>query len=393
MNHPPGTRVLILSDAIAHRNGVGAYYCDLVDHLRTRLPGVRLICPTQSGDNPFQGRAFPLPGDPTQKIYLPRPGPLLRLIKQTRPRAIVAPIPGPFGLAGLLIARQRRIPFIAGFHTRYDDLIELSLGNGLGKRLRKSAGYWQKLFFRSAAAVVANSVEMASTARSEGAARVDLVGTPLHRCFLNSPLKPAAENLSTVVFAGRLAPEKNIAHFTDAAARLNHLRFVVAGDGPMKPHVQRRAESLANLEYAGWCNREKLMKIMDESDLLVLPSKVEGFGTIALEAMARRINVLVSPACGLLDWPLLSGSVFVQEAEESLAEAIHRIAALGKEARMRSARRACLASRRFSRATVDHWATLIQTVEFRHSAEESPNPTRRTQTALSGDLSGCTFAA
>ncbi|MFW6333351.1 MAG: glycosyltransferase [Thermodesulfobacteriota bacterium] len=383
MNHLPQTRVLILSDAIAHRNGVGSYYCDLVDQLRARLPGVDLICPTLAGENPFQGRAFPLPGDPTQKIYLPRLRPLLRLIKQTRPQAVVAPIPGPFGLAGLLIARWQRIPFIAGFHTRYDDLIELSLGKGLGKRLRIGAGYWQKLFFRSAAAVVANSREMASTARSEGAARVDLVGTPLHRCFLNSPVKPAVGKLSTVVFAGRLAPEKNIAHFTDAAAQLNHLRFVVAGDGPMKPLVQRRAEALANLEYAGWCDREKLMKIMDKSDLLVLPSKVEGFGTIALEAMARRINVLVSPACGLLGWPLLAGSVFVQGTEESLAEAIHRIARMGKDTRIRSARRACLASRRFSQATVDHWAALIHGMTMRRPAEETSNPAWRTQTVFS----------
>ncbi len=374
MNDAPATRVLILSDAIAHRNGVGSYYCDLVDHLRARLPGIRLICPTQAGENPFQGPAFPLPGDPTQKIYLPRMGPLLRLVKRNRPLAVVAPIPGPFGLAGLLIARWHRIPFIAGFHTRYDDLIELSVEDGLGKRLRKGAGYWQKIFFRSAAAVVANSREMASTARSEGSARVDLVGTPLHRCFLNSPVKPAAGKLSTVIFAGRLAPEKNIAHFTKAAARLNHLRFVVAGDGPMKPLVQRQAGALANLEYAGWCDREQLMKILDESDLLVLPSKVEGFGTIALEAMARRINVLVSPACGLLDWPLLAGSVFVQGAEESLADAIHRITALGKEARIRSARRACLASRRFSQTSVDHWAALIQAVAIQDPEGKIPNP-------------------
>jgi glycosyltransferase involved in cell wall biosynthesis len=383
MNHPPATRVLILSDAIAHRNGVGSYYCDLVDQLRDHLPGVDLICPTLAGENPFQGRAFPLPGDPSQKIYLPRLGPLLRRIKQTRPQAVVAPIPGPFGLAGLLIAKWRRIPFIAGFHTRYDDLIELSLGKGLGQRLQKGAGYWQKLFFRSAAAIVANSREMSATARSEGAVRVDLVGTPVHRCFLNSTVKPAAGKLSTVVFAGRLAPEKNIAHFTDAAARLAHLRFVVAGDGPLKPLVQQRAETLANLEYAGWCDREKLMKIMDESDLLVLPSKVEGFGTIALEAMARRINVLVSPACGLLDWPLLAESVFVQGAEESLAEAIQRIAALEKEIRIRSAVRACLASRRFSQATVDQWAALIHGITMHRPAEETSNRALRTQTVFS----------
>mgnify|MGYP006291879979 CR=1 FL=1 len=381
MNDAKSFRVLILSDAIAHRNGVGSYYCDLVDHLRDHLPGVKLICPTASGENLFQGPALPLPGDPTQKIYLPRLGPLLRLIKRNRPHTVVAPIPGPFGLAGLVIARWHRIPLIAGFHSRYDDLIELNLENGLGKRLRKGAGSWQKLFFRSAAAVVANSREMASKAKSEGAARVDLVGTPLHRCFLNSPVKSAAGKLSTVVFAGRLAPEKNIAHFTEAAARLNHLRFVVAGDGPMKPFVRHRAEALDNLEYAGWCNRETLMRIMDASDLLVLPSKVEGFGTIALEAMARRINVLVSPACGLLDWPLLAGSVFVQGTEESLAEAIQRIAALGKEARNRSARRAFLASRRFSLIAVDQWAALIQAIVMRHPDGEDPNPTRRKRTA------------
>lgn len=67
---------------------------------------------------------------------------------------------------------------------------------------------------------------------------------------------------------------------------------------------------------------------MDRSDMLVLPSHLETFGTVALEAAARRCLVRVSSRCGLLDWEDFSGSVLRMREDESLADAIARTCGL-----------------------------------------------------------------
>ncbi|MGB0514480.1 MAG: glycosyl transferase family 1, partial [Wenzhouxiangellaceae bacterium] len=60
-------RVAFVSDSMPERNGVGAYYTDLIEQLdRQRFEPV-FLCP---GNLPARAR-FPLPGDATQHIYLP----------------------------------------------------------------------------------------------------------------------------------------------------------------------------------------------------------------------------------------------------------------------------------------------------------------------------------
>lgn len=355
-------RVLVLSDALPERNGVGTYYRDLVEQLRAHVDRAELICPDAAQG--WRGRlSFTMPGDRTQAICLPPVRRLVRYVSALRPDVVVAATPGPFGLSALYFAHRHRAPLICGFHTHLEGLTDLYWASGPGRLFgRLSRGFLDganRLLFRRCEAVIANSPEMAGLARGLGASRVELVGTPLARDFLSPPDPPVSGDLGRVLFAGRLAPEKNVHQVIDAARGHPDHAFVIAGDGPLRDLVAAAARELPNLTWVGWQPRTAMRSIIDAADLLVLPSSVESFGTVALEAMARERLALVSPACGILAWPDLARGLFSMRPGESVTEAFGRLRAVGPELRRSRARRGRQAALELARTNTRRWLGMM----------------------------------
>lgn len=352
-------RVALISDAISGRNGVGSYYDDLASHLRDHLAHAELICPGSDPARDVEGAALPLPGDPTQRLVLPRPRRLSRRLKRMRPDVIIVATPGPYGLAALLWARRRGVPLCAGHHTRYEALGELYWGRAMQAVARTVLRTVNRLVFRRSRAVVANSDEMIADALRVGATDTRRIGTPLGRPFLETPPTTLPQPLDSVCYAGRLAREKGVDRLLEAARRLPDIRFTVAGDGPQRTAVERAAGKLANLRWLGWLPRESVRDVIDRSSLLLLPSDEEAFGTIALEAMARQRLVLVSPHCGLLRWSELVDVAYSIRSDESLSSAIARLAADPPPARADVARRARQQALAFHEHSTLQWLELL----------------------------------
>lgn len=53
------------------------------------------------------------------------------------------------------------------------------------------------------------------------------------------------------------------------------------------------------LTIRGFCSYEKMKKMFREADLVVMPSRTEGFGLVALEAISAGVSVLISRECGI----------------------------------------------------------------------------------------------
>lgn len=87
-----------------------------------------------------------------------------------------------------------------------------------------------------------------------------------------------------VLFAGRLAEEKGI---EELVAATDGIDLVVAGDGPLR-HLVPGA--------LGMVPHEELERLYDAASVFVLPSRSEGFGIVAAEAMAHGRPVV---ACGV----------------------------------------------------------------------------------------------
>ncbi|MGB7537157.1 MAG: glycosyltransferase family 4 protein [Anaerolineales bacterium] len=93
-----------------------------------------------------------------------------------------------------------------------------------------------------------------------------------------------------VGFVGRLTRQKGVdvllRAFAHVEKRIPDARLVLAGDGPDRPALEQLARSLGlrRVMFLGW--RADIADIMADVSLLAVPSRWEGFGLVALEAMA-----------------------------------------------------------------------------------------------------------
>lgn len=362
---PGALRVGVLSDAIPGRNGVGTYYDDLVQHLRDHVARVELFCPPTGEpgrpdtDGSDGGLSVPMPGDPTQRLHLPAVPELWRELSELRPHVILVGTPGAYGLLGAMKARRLDVPFCFAHHTELSKLADLYWTGTFGRAGHRILVAWNGAFLRRARTVMVHNEELVDTVRRMGARNVELVGTPISKPFLDLPPRPLDPGLDRACFVGRLAPEKELGQIVAAAEVHADVGFRIVGDGPLREEMDARARALPNLEMVGWVERSRVRELLDETDLLLLPSRYETFGTVALEAMARGRLALVSSQCGIAQWPELARGLFRMAPGEDLAEALSRIRALSPAERQEVADRGRDAALSLNADTVRHIASIL----------------------------------
>lgn len=103
-----------------------------------------------------------------------------------------------------------------------------------------------------------------------------------------------------VLFLGVLIPRKGVSDLIQAvtklqsADQLGNLHVVIAGTGEEEENLkaQVRAHNLSQvIEFAGWTEGEAKKKLLQESQMLVLPSYHEGLPIAVLEAMSYGLPV------------------------------------------------------------------------------------------------------
>ncbi|MDZ7811447.1 MAG: glycosyltransferase family 4 protein [Arhodomonas sp.] len=320
-------RIAFFSDSLPERNGTGAYYHDLLAHLRDRVAAAETLQPRlQDG---LEAISMRLPGDPTQRHRLA--GAVSDPARHGRPSATRG---GQCHARSLRAAGRTfwRVTMARATSSPLTTPISRPLPTprpgpprrGIGNRMLE--GLNRRLCRRSDTVLVTNS-GLVDTVRRLGAPRVDVMGTPIASVFLATTPPAAPQHPDPVVFAGRLAAEKNIDALLSAARARPGQRFIIAGDGPQRAAVAAAARELDNLDYRGWLSRHALCDLLDEAGLLVLPSHFETFGSIALEALARRRPVLVSANAGIHDWPQVADGPCRLAPDERLEDGLARLAA------------------------------------------------------------------
>jgi len=106
---------------------------------------------------------------------------------------------------------------------------------------------------------------------------------------------------TVAAFVGRLAEQKGIDLLLEAVARLDHrLDVVVMGEGSLRAGLEARAargDLDGRVFFAG--HREDVPELLPAFDLFVFPSRWEGFGLAAVEAMAAGLPVVAAESDGL----------------------------------------------------------------------------------------------
>jgi glycosyltransferase involved in cell wall biosynthesis len=138
---------------------------------------------------------------------------------------------------------------------------------------------------RAARSAICASRALAQDARELGAREVRVIPSGVDvPAGVGEPADPPE-----VLFVGRLSAEKGILDLVQAA---EGMPLVVAGDGPLRAQVPGAL---------GFVPHHELGPLYERAAVVAVPSHREGFGVVALEAMAHGRPVVASAVGGLLD--------------------------------------------------------------------------------------------
>ena len=109
-----------------------------------------------------------------------------------------------------------------------------------------------------------------------------------------------------VLFIGRLDAVKGGPLLLDAFATVCHAHpeahLTVVGDGPARAALETQAAQLglaSAVTFAGYRSQTEVQGLLEQADMLVLPSFAEGVPMVLMEAMASRIPVIASRVAGV----------------------------------------------------------------------------------------------
>lgn len=109
--------------------------------------------------------------------------------------------------------------------------------------------------------------------------------------------KPARAPLALAL--GRLHPNKGFELLLEALAATRAVHLWIAGDGPLRPQLERLAARLGlagRVRFLGW--REDVPALLASADLLVCPSLHEPLGNVVIEAWSAGLPVVATASDG-----------------------------------------------------------------------------------------------
>ena len=107
---------------------------------------------------------------------------------------------------------------------------------------------------------------------------------------------------------------------------LDRVGQVLVGDGPQRVALVRKAADLRigdRVHFLG--TRTDIPNLLAAADVYVQPSRWEGFGIAALEAMAAGLPVILSPGCNLPEAAEAGAGLIVEPQVEPLAAALRSL--------------------------------------------------------------------
>lgn len=110
-----------------------------------------------------------------------------------------------------------------------------------------------------------------------------------------------AQRVPVVGFVGRMEWVKGPDRFVEAAKEVQvacpQAHFVIIGDGPMQEELMRMTQEIPCLHFLGY--REDIPDLIAALDLLIIPSRNDGFNLAAVEAMASSKPIVATAVGGL----------------------------------------------------------------------------------------------
>jgi 1,2-diacylglycerol 3-alpha-glucosyltransferase len=244
------------------------------------------------------------------------PVPFSRTIKTAIPKLgldiIHSQSPFFLGLIARHVARTLRLPLVSTNHTIYTEYVHYLPGISPQFSRGLLTG-WMRTYYNSCDYVLVPSDFTRKTLLELGVRSPLMVmptGIPLPTISLLMPEKVRSEwgiplEAQLLLYAGRLAPEKNLGLLLDAfvqiQSQMNTVHLILAGSG-MGEAATREMVKQRGIEekvtFTGFLKREQLDPLYAAADIFLFSSKTETQGLAVGEAMACGAPCVVVNAGG-----------------------------------------------------------------------------------------------
>ncbi|HKD06511.1 MAG TPA: glycosyltransferase [Bryobacteraceae bacterium] len=181
-----------------------------------------------------------------------------------------------------------------------------------------------------------------------------------------------------LLYAGRLAPEKNLSLLINAMEQLpaQEYRLLIAGDGILRAQleIESRQRGLDHVVFLGHIgDRESLASCYANCDVFVHPNPREPFGIAPLEAMAAGLPLVAPASGGVTSYADAGNSWLAPPTPQAFALAIQSVFRDRSETEQR-----CLCARR----TAEQLAWPVVTSRYLRLYRELNQLTRGQQATL-----------
>jgi glycosyltransferase involved in cell wall biosynthesis len=129
-------------------------------------------------------------------------------------------------------------------------------------------------------------------------------------------------DIFTVLFIGRLTIIKGVKELVAVARSLSFINFIFIGNGPLEDYLRAAAKN-SNIIFLGRIDNKELYKYYNTADIFCVPSQYEeGFGRVAMEAIACSVPVVASNKGGIPEALDNTVSILVEPTVNNLKRAI-----------------------------------------------------------------------
>jgi len=241
--------------------------------------------------SPAGFRTIPLPTYSEIRLALVGPGDVARRMAQDPADHIHIATEGPVGFAARRYCLRKGMSFTTSYHTRFPEYI--AARTPVPEWLTYAA---LRRFHNAGNGMMVSTPTLARELRARGFERLMPWSRGVDHLLFN-PDHRAAWDLPRPIFlyAGRLAPEKNVEAFL--ALDLPGSKVVV-GEGPSSLSLRK---AYPRAHFLGLRTGAELASLYASADVFVFPSKTDTFGMVLLEAMASGLPVAAFPVTGPLD--------------------------------------------------------------------------------------------
>lgn len=216
-----------------------------------------------------------------------------------RPEVIHAHFAVPTGVVAWLVSKFTRVPYVLTAH----------LGDVPGgvpeqtDRLFKKIKFLTVPIWQSAVRVTAVSSFVADLAEKAYRLRPDIIHNGIK---LPKEVLKKRNKIPQLLFVGRLSLQKNPLLVVQALALLREWEWnlKIIGDGPLATRLREEVTKFQlqdRISFLGWLSSEEVKSVMEQSDLLLMPSLAEGLPMAAVEGLAYGLAIVGSDIGGLQD--------------------------------------------------------------------------------------------